>query len=395
VKKQISKFCAVGTILSLLALCSCATIQPPLPAEVSMNKEAGRGGWLIVMVRLESGEPLPFIVDTGCPVTCLDKSLEPKLGKRLTDAIFLNLGVSHRGGAHPPPRLYLENTPLLKAGTFVVTMDCKPWSAPARLPFLGSLGMDVLKHYCIQLDFQNGQLRFLDSKHANKKDWGKPVHLTNIGDGCIAISENLVGAKGPASLIDTGCDHDGFLATKLFQQWTNHATPPANGEARAPNGTLGGETYHELDLSGLAKTNHDSHSRFNIIGLHVLSQNLVTLDFPERTMYLKRTSDWPLANKDTEAAAASVAKSAAEFSKSLKQKGQLPGWAQNDSVRKTVFHFHYTDDLDFVTFDEQKEGDLSVYHYTFTRASQNSPWRLQKAWRTDQDNKMIQEFPVP
>lgn len=360
-----------------------------------MNKEAGRGGWLMVPVRLESSEPLPFILDTGCPVTCLDKSLEPKLGKRLTDAIFLNLGVSHRGGAYPPPKLSLENTPLLKAGTFVVTMDCQPWSAPARLPFLGVLGMDVLKHYCIQLDFQNGQMRFLDGEHADKKDWGKPFHLTNVGDGCLAISENLVGAKGPGSLIDTGTDLDGDLTPNLFQQWTNHATPPANGEARSPNGTLGGEIYRELDLRGLDKADRDSHSRFNVIGLHVLSQNLVTFDFPKRTMYLKRTSDWPLGNKDTETVGAAAANSAGEFLKSLKQKSQLPGWAKNDRVAKAVAHFHHANGLDLVTFDEQKEGDSSVYHFTFTRASQSSPWKLEKAWRTDQGDKTIEEFPVP
>ncbi len=54
-----------------------------LPADVSMNKEAGRGNWLFVTLRLESGEELPFFVDTGMTLTLLDKSLEPKLGKRL------------------------------------------------------------------------------------------------------------------------------------------------------------------------------------------------------------------------------------------------------------------------------------------------------------------------
>ena len=47
-----------------------------------MNQDAGRGGILIVTLRLESGEKLPFIVDTGCQVTVFDKSLEGKLGKR-------------------------------------------------------------------------------------------------------------------------------------------------------------------------------------------------------------------------------------------------------------------------------------------------------------------------
>ena len=95
--KAILKPCALGAISSLLFLCSCATTHPPLPAHVPMNKEAGRGGWLIVPVRLENGEPLPFIVDTGCPVTCFDKSLEPRLGRRLADSIFVDLGVSNQG----------------------------------------------------------------------------------------------------------------------------------------------------------------------------------------------------------------------------------------------------------------------------------------------------------
>ena len=82
---------ALGIFLSLLLFCSCATTPEPsaiipasdLPADVTMNKEAGRGNWLFVTLRLESGDELPFFVDTGMTVTLLDKSLEPKLGKRL------------------------------------------------------------------------------------------------------------------------------------------------------------------------------------------------------------------------------------------------------------------------------------------------------------------------
>ena len=71
-------------------LCSCATrdsVRSVLPAEVSFNREAGSGGlwgdFLFVTLRLESGEELLFNVDTGAPVTVLDKSLTSRLGKRL------------------------------------------------------------------------------------------------------------------------------------------------------------------------------------------------------------------------------------------------------------------------------------------------------------------------
>ena len=74
--------------LGLLFLCSCAMgsllrspVRSGFPSEIDMNKDAGRGGWIIVNVRV-AGRELPFFLDTGAAVTCIDKSLEPKLGKR-------------------------------------------------------------------------------------------------------------------------------------------------------------------------------------------------------------------------------------------------------------------------------------------------------------------------
>jgi hypothetical protein len=42
-----------------------------------------------------------------------------------------------------------------------------------------------------------------------------------------------------------------------------------------------------------------------------------------------------------------------------------------------------------------KNDDSSIYNNTVSRASENSPWKLQKAWRTDQDGHTIEEYPVP
>src|SRR5437773_12538482 len=89
--RTIVKLRVLGASLALLLLCSCKTMREPgaivpaaeLPGEVTMNKDAGRGLWVFVTIRLESGEELPFVVDTGASWTAFDKSLEPKLGKRL------------------------------------------------------------------------------------------------------------------------------------------------------------------------------------------------------------------------------------------------------------------------------------------------------------------------
>src|SRR5579864_9287972 len=95
--KIILKLRALGITLSLLLLCSCATtfeqssIVPAteLPADVTINKSAGREDLLYVTLRLDSGEELLFAVDTGCECTVLDKSLELKLGKCLGTTTIL------------------------------------------------------------------------------------------------------------------------------------------------------------------------------------------------------------------------------------------------------------------------------------------------------------------
>src|SRR5208282_4204666 len=100
------------------------------------------------------------------------------------------------------------------------TFDFKQLATHEGPPIMGILGMDVLHHYCIQLDFAAGKIRFLNDERANKENWGKPYPLTDLGDGCFLINENLVGAKGPGSLIDTGyITSDGWLTPELFQQW--------------------------------------------------------------------------------------------------------------------------------------------------------------------------------
>jgi len=399
--KTILKPRVFGGLVSLLLLCSCATVDPDrsrLPADVAFNKNAGRGTWLFVTLRLESGEELPFLLDTGAPWTFFDKSREPKLGKRLDSGTAWNFGTKQESGVYAAPKLYLGDTPLMMTGTNVGTLDCKKIYTKAGRPVLGILGMDCLEHYCIQLDFAARRMRFLDGERADKKGWGKAFPLTDRGDGCLLVSENLAGAKGAGSLLDTGADYDGWLMPDLFQQWTNHAQLPADGEARSPNGVFGGATYPEIWLDRLdAKSmiRDETNIQYNSIGLRFLARHLVTLDFPKRTLYLKRTSRLPLVDKDAQRRMSATGKSAYLFLHSLQKKGQLPGWSKTDQFasRAETVNFPHPNSA---AFDHVlKKGDASIYHYEFTRASKTSPWKLQKAWRADQNDQTVEEYPVP
>ena len=396
-RKKIHKLPALGALLSLLLLSSCATdrsVRSRLPTYITVNKDAGAGGPLVIMIGLQPGEKSPFLLDTGAPVTCFDKSLEPRLGAFLRTGTGYNFGVTHDISVYTAPTLYLGSTPLTMTGAEVITFDFKQ-TAPERVrPYVAILGMDVLEHYCIQIDFAAHRIRFLADAPVDRSAWGKPFPLTALDDGCVSISDNLVGGKGPGSLIDTGYTNDGWLTPELFQQWTNDAVPPADGEVHSPNARLGGYIYSDMHLDAIDPkllSSDDSHIKLNGIGLHFLSRHLVTLDFPNHTMYLKRTRTSPLVSRDIKAAA----NAAVKYLHSLKKRGQLPGWSKEDqSANKTeVLQFRYPDSA---TFDHVlKKGDSSIYHYKLTRAAHNRPWKLQRAWRTDQNGRTLEEYSLP
>jgi hypothetical protein len=216
-------------------------------------------------------------------------------------------------------------------------------------------------------------MRFLDADSSNKQNRGRAFPLTAFR-GCFLVSENLAGVKGPDSLIDTGCNSDGWLTPTLFQQWTNQVKPPGNGMASCPNSVLGGNVYTNVSLN--------SDGTFNGIGLQFLARHLVTFDFPRRTMYLQRTSVGPLIDEDS--------KEAVNFLNRLKGKGQLPGWSKDDKGQMYPGAYVASHILSL-----KKDGDPTFYFYMVVRSSKENSWRLQKAWRTDQNNKTIEEFSIP
>ncbi|MGA9451388.1 MAG: hypothetical protein WBW41_08605 [Verrucomicrobiia bacterium] len=357
-----------------------------------MNKDAGRSQLIFVTLRLEDGQELPCEVDTGCFNTILDQSLEPKLGKRYDTGSISAMGAIHEVGIYQTPKLYLGGALLQHTGTNIGTCDYKWLSTLCGRPVMGILGMDVLEKYCIQLDFASHKMRFLDPD-TPAKGWGQPFVLTGPPEEGIYISNNLVGNQGSGSLtaIDLGCLGDGWLVPGLFQQWTNQALPLVAGQVHCPDAQLGGEIYPEvwLDRGKPWETGEPEH---NGIGILFLSRHLVTLDFPKRTMYLKRTSIGPLHLDPQEVKA--EAKSAVTLLRSLKKSGHLPGWSKDDKAAAKSVSFSCSSTLTG-SFTGRKIGDSSVYHFQVVRASEDSPWKLQKAWRTDAKGCLIEEYPVP
>lgn len=261
---------------------------------MALTAKAGKEP-IFLMLRLETGEELPFMLDTGSPSTILDKSLEAKLGKRLGNrkaAYGWKANGKPTFGIHAAPKLYLGNV-RLQTGSQVYTDDlARIW--PGR-PMMGILGMDCLQNYCIQLDFQAGKLRFLDADHFPEENCGRafPLRL----DGCVFTRMDFFDEKSVRFMVDTADYNDGALNADLFSLALQKQDSVWTLQWKQPNGTPARQAY----LPGCA-INHETYTNLvfldcsmgairsqNIIGLHFLARNLVTFNFPKRVMYLRKT----------------------------------------------------------------------------------------------------------
>lgn len=136
----------------------------------------------------------------------------------------------------------------------------------------------------------------------------------------------------------------------------------------------------------------------NLIGLRFLARHLVTLDFPQRSLYLKQTSSGPLEGDRflaTQALAKAAADSAEDFLQGLKRAGRLPGWTKDEKgTSHATLRFRYFQAYPIAaTFDIQKNPS-ALYHYALRQEAKGAAWALQKAWLTDESGRVIKSLEI-
>jgi hypothetical protein len=384
-----------GVSCILMLICGCGTIHPELPVDVPINKDAGRGGWLLVNLRVDSAKEFAFILDTGTPITVLDRTLEPGLGKRLGTGTFFFLGTKQEAGVYAAPKFYLGRT-LLATDTNIVTFDLSQLSSTSGRSIMGILGMDCLRHYCIQLDFQARKLRFLVPYRENKARWGQAFAVSFSTKGQsesflirpILRTESLAGEESTDMIIDTGGAGDWMVESSIFKQGA------LKGRFRIEKAGTEAEygVIQECNWNGRNYRHVVVGKGENAIGLQFLARHLVTLDLPNRTMYLKQQTTAPLAHKELAAAAKAAGTSALKELRRLARLGRLPGKKINEQFdnKQLLYTFRSPDS---VILSLRKKGDLTVYRYEFTRRT--GSWKLEKAWRSDQNERTIEEYTIP
>ena len=375
-------------MLSLLFLCCCAArphlsdtiAATELPAEVNINRDAGCGNFLYTTLRMADGEEFSFMVDTGSSGTIVDQTIQKKSGRPLGTGTMSNWEGANKTEAYAAPGFYL-------GGARLVTGD-KVWAGGSRI-----LGMDCLKHYCVQIDFAAGKMRFLKSGQENVSELGRAYPLTLKGNVPYIHHAGLLAGENTNLLIDLGCRVDGLAGKDMV-----------GGLVRFLPGCIwDGENYSNLAVAAVGQA--------NVLGLNFLARHLVTLDFPKRMMYLKQTTVGFLPGERSAKINNDEIEAPVAFLESLQAKDQLPGLSKSEVVKiclEEYFNFdsqpvssnrvayvrsYFDSHHQSATFGFSK-SDFSICHYTVARVSRDGPWQLQKAWRSDFSGKTMEEFPV-
>lgn len=297
------RWLSVAVCLLLAVLCaSCVTHVPQhvsetgivLPAPVRMNRGAGQGDLLYLTLRMNGKRDLLFVVDTGTSMTGVDISLQYELGAPSGNfALHDNIASTTQTNGHvyTAPELSLGKTRLV-TGPQVFVSDFQAIRELVGKPVMGILGMDCLRNYCLQLDFKNRWLTFVDPDNPPAQNNAPVYSLLEGHDGLPALNQKTFGSWQNLFVIDTGDTGDGGIDDATFEKAT------AAVAVRSATGL--GATF-----SGLSRRQSVRVSRFqlgqehfsnliftrqgvNSIGLQLLARYNVLLNFPKNQISLQR-----------------------------------------------------------------------------------------------------------
>lgn len=219
---------------------------------------------------------------------------------------------------------------------------------------------------------------------------------------------SFLGERKEELQIDTGLSADAALKPRLFQRAVGELgahSEAASWKEKNPAGVtshqvvLLGAVLHGEACTNVELIDFPESAGDNILGLRFLARHLTTLNFPQRTMYLQHENKELFAhdNPVTNAPGYVLTMESVNFVTALKEQGQLPGYSKHDKGNITAVlpaagtFEKYPVSLAFVA---TKKNDASKYHYLVVKASRNNAWQLQRAWRTDANKHVVEEYIV-
>jgi hypothetical protein len=248
---------------------------------------ANDGDVLLLPVTFE-GKTFLFALDTGSFLTVYDSSLllgQPRQRTRVETASGDKL-------------IELFDSPnatvgklSLRAGSFVLRSDLSLFRQVSGHDISGILGMDFLSRYIVQIDFDSGKLSFL---HSASEELGERLPIYRQKEGpCINVDVPGLG-RSEKFLIDTGSTTFGNMKKGPLETLAEGAkAKKVNWTLTAGLAGVKAQGKWLVECLSVAGVQHRDvvllETGDNLLGLGFWSRYIVTFDFPNGMMYLKRS----------------------------------------------------------------------------------------------------------
>ncbi len=236
-----------------------------------------------------------FLLDTGSTHTSFDISFKQKLGPATKTVEGITAGEPIMAELFDAPEAFLGPFDIRDCGE-VSCMDFRGLSMVLGKRVDGIIGMNFLKKYIVQIDFDTETLLFLQSKKGVNSRWGENYVINDDLFGCPQITGRITDGINVSFFIDTGANVTGDLESEIFSDVVKNKGSKTsktfvqtvtgtqqNREVRIDNLSIG-QLEYQAPIFG-----DGNESR---LGLSFLSRHIVTFDFPNSKIYFKKGKEF-------------------------------------------------------------------------------------------------------
>lgn len=266
------------------------------PSLIIEQFEVFNDGDLLLVPTTVLGKTRLFVLDTGSPGTIYDSRLRPLLGNRRGTARLPGLNGLGEIEIFDAPTAYLRRVEV-DSNFRIACTDLSAMREWSGHEIEGIIGMALLRPFVIHLDFDSGKMALLD---AAPKDAGVAVPIKWMTTLTPTVEASIDGHGIERFVIDTGMSgpYLATLAPQLMEELQGKgavdatgSTPSIDLSGKAANINMGRVSQMSIggfDFKYVRITSHRL-SQGNMLGLDFLSRFIVTLDFPNGVMYLKKS----------------------------------------------------------------------------------------------------------
>lgn len=283
----------VATILFVgMAVVSAELHQQASAPELVIERfKFARDGLHVLLPIQVNGKRYSFAMDSGASTTVYDTTLRPFLGDPIRSAKMRTPGGNMTVTFFLSPAARLGHIDL-PTNSQVVCMDLGKLCEASGEDIYGFLGMDFLKSRIFRIDFDSGEITFLRSV-GPKPGKRVPVTLQHHVPYVLVEIPGLLAQE--RFQVDTGFGGygSGDLRSEVFDALAKRGKLTYAGEGCTEwvSGSRGGRLGRVESIS-LENYRHEKllfgESRTSFLGLKYWSRYVVTFDFSNRAIYLKR-----------------------------------------------------------------------------------------------------------